>query len=284
MNIDMDMDTRETIMNMVLEDELELTSDNMFSETQDIYDDQQEEDGYKASEKDIDDLLKNLKSDHKSEEKNMYFDEEYFADLVQTKYLPSLKKDKNGKLVSSNTEVEREVLAQMLKIVNAVINKYGIWRFERREILRSEGLGECWRSLPTFDPSRGKKYFHFLSLVAKYHLINLTKKDKESRQSADISIQPDLESKEIVKNDFFFEDLERTLFDIIDDNFSEEQSKHDKYIDLASILMEYIRENRMIVGKNDLFSTFREYGYKTSDYKKFIADIEPYKQQLFELA
>ena len=48
--------------------------------------------------------------------------------------------------------------------------------------------------------------------------------------------------------------------------------------------MEYVRENKMIIGKNDLFSTFREYGYKTSDYKKFIADIEPYKQQLYELA
>ena len=68
-------------------------------------------------------------------------------------------------------------MANILLVVNAVINKYGIWRFGKIEVLRSEGLAECWRSLPTFDPSRKKKFFHFLSLVVKYHLINLTKKD-----------------------------------------------------------------------------------------------------------
>ena len=227
-------------------------------------------------------ILEKLKSKHVMP-KGMYFDEEYFADLVLNQYLPSVKKDKDGKIIYADKILEEEVLANMLLIVNAVINKYGIWRFESLDILQSEGLAECWRSLPTFDPSRGKKYFHFLSLVAKYHLINLTKKDKEMREAADIAIQPDLESQEIVKNDFFFEDMEIVLFNIIDEHFSD-SSIHDKYIDLASILMEYIRENKMILGKNDLFAAFREYGYKTSDFKKFIKDIEPYKKQLYELA
>lgn len=229
-----------------------------------------------------DSLLKTLKTTHKAP-KGMYFDEDYFADLVINKYLPTIKRDENGKMISSNKVLEKEVLANILLVVNAVINKYGIWRFGKIEVLRSEGLAECWRSLPTFDPSRKKKFFHFLSLVAKYHLINLTKKDKEMREAADIAIQPNLESIFCVKNEFFFEDMERVIFDIIDEHFPEKE-KHDKYIDLASILMEYIRENQMIIGKNDLFSTFREYGYKTSDYKKFIADIEPYKNQLYELA
>lgn len=227
-------------------------------------------------------LLNSLKTTHKAP-KGMYFDEDYFADLVINKYLPTIKRDENGKIISSDKVVEKEVLANMLLVVNAVINKYGIWRFGKIEVLRSEGLAECWRSLPTFDPSRKKKFFHFLSLVTKYHLINLTKKDKEMREAADIAIQPNLESNICVKNEFFFEDMECVLFDIIDEHFPEKE-KHEKYIDLASILMEYVRENKMIIGKNDLFSTFREYGYKTSDYKKFIADIEPYKQQLYELA
>jgi hypothetical protein len=227
-------------------------------------------------------LLNSLKTTHKAP-KGMYFDEDYFADLVINKYLPTIKRDENGKIISSDKVVEKEVLANMLLVVNAVINKYGIWRFGKIEVLRSEGLAECWRSLPTFDPSRKKKFFHILSLVTKYHLINLTKKDKEMREAADIAIQPNLESNICVKNEFFFEDMECVLFDIIDEHFPEKE-KHEKYIDLASILMEYVRENKMIIGKNDLFSTFREYGYKTSDYKKFIADIEPYKQQLYELA
>lgn len=227
-------------------------------------------------------ILANLKTKHIAP-KGMYFDEDYFNDLVLNHYLPSIKKDTEGNVVSRDLDLEKEVIANILLIVNAVINKYGIWRFERYEVLQSEGVAECWRSLPTFDPLRKKKWFHFLSLVTKYHLINLTKKDKEIRETADVAIQPDLESKIYVKDDFFFEDMEMILFDIIDEHFSNEKEKHEKYIDLASILIQYIRENKMIVGKNDLLSTFREYGYKTSDYKKFITDIEPYKQQLYEL-
>lgn len=254
---------------MLDEDELD------FEENEDI---NTEDTDYVNSEE----TILELKSEHVMP-KGFYFDEDYFADLVLNHYLPSIKKDENGNIISSDKTLEKEVLANMLLIVNAVINKYGIWRFEKFEILQSEGLAECWRSLPTFDPSRKKKFFHFLSLVTKYHLINLTKKDKEMRETADIAIQPDLEGRYNVGNEFFFEDMERELFNIIDEKFPQED-KHDKYIDLASILMEYLRENKMIVGKNDLLSIFREYGYKTSDYKKFIADIEPYKQRLYELA
>ena len=254
---------------MLDEDELD------FEENEDI---NTEDTDYVNSEE----TILELKSEHVMP-KGFYFDEDYFADLVLNHYLPSIKKDENGNIIGSDKTLEKEVLANMLLIVNAVINKYGIWRFEKFEILQSEGLAECWRSLPTFDPSRKKKFFHFLSLVTKYHLINLTKKDKEMRETADIAIQPDLEGRYNVGNEFFFEDMERELFNIIDEEFPQED-KHDKYIDLASILMEYLRENKMIVGKNDLLSIFREYGYKTSDYKKFIADIEPYKQRLYELA
>lgn len=226
-------------------------------------------------------LLTNLKPKHKSDKKGMYFDEEYFADLVLNKYLPSVKKDDEGNIISRDAEAEKEVLANILLIVNAVINKYGIWRFEKWDILQNEGVSECWRALETFDPSRKKKFFHYLSLVAKFHLVNLTKKDKESRKAADVDICPELEGKQYNEDDLFIEELENAIFDIIDKDF--DSSIHDKYIDLASILMDYIKKNRMIVGKNDLYSTFREYGYKTNDFKKFIADLEPYKEELYSL-
>ena len=227
-------------------------------------------------------LLTNLKPKHKSTQKNMYFDEEYFEDLVLNHYLPSIKRDEEGNIISRDVELEKEVLANILLIVNAVINKYGIWRFEKWDVLQNEGVSECWRALETFDPSRKKKFFHYLSLVAKFHLVNLTKKDKESRKAADVDICPELESKSYSDDDIFIDDLETTLFDIIDFNF-EDNPKHDKYIDLASILMDYIKKNRQIVGKNDLYSTFREYGYKTNDFKNFIADLEPYKDELYSL-
>ena len=179
---------------MLDEDELD------FEENEDI---NTEDTDYVNSEE----TILELKSEHVMP-KGFYFDEDYFADLVLNHYLPSIKKDENGNIIGSDKTLEKEVLANMLLIVNAVINKYGIWRFEKFEILQSEGLAECWRSLPTFDPSRKKKFFHFLSLVTKYHLINLTKKDKEMRETADIAIQPDLEGRYNVGNEFFFEDME----------------------------------------------------------------------------
>ena len=48
--------------------------------------------------------------------------------------------------------------------------------------------------------------------------------------------------------------------------------------------MDYIHKNRKIVGKNDLLFAFREYGYKSSDYKKFIDDMKKYEKHFFELA
>lgn len=226
-------------------------------------------------------LLTNLKPEHKSSVKNMYFDEDYFADLVLNKYMPTVKRDENGKIISRDAKLEKEVLANILLIVNAVINKYGIWRFESWDVLQNEGVSECWRALETFDPSRKKKFFHYLSLVTKFHLVNLTKKDKESRKSADVDICPELESRNYEDDDIFINDLENSIFDIIDENFDGEI--HSKYIDLASILMDYIRKNRQVVGKNDLYSTFREFGYKTNDFKNFISDLLPYKEELYSL-
>ena len=226
-------------------------------------------------------LLTNLKPKHRSAVKNMYFDEDYFADLVLNKYLPSVKKDEEGNIISRNILLENEVLANIKLIVDAVINKYGIWRFESWDVLENEGVSECWRALETFDPSRKKKFFHYLSLVAKFHLVNLTKKDKESRKSADVDICPDLESRNYNENDLFLEDFETLLFDIIDSNFLED--KHNKYVDLASILIDYVKKNRQVVGKNDLYSTFREFGYKTNDFKSFMSDLEPFKEEFYLL-
>lgn len=226
-------------------------------------------------------LLKNLKPYHKGSGSN-YFDEDYFRNLVLNTYLPSIKKDESGKIISCDRTAEREVLAQMLLIVNAVINKYGIWRFESMEILQSEGLAECWRALPTFDPYRGKKYFHFLSLVVKYHLINLTRREKTTRETADIEIQPDLKDARETPGNFFMDDFEKTLFDTIDEFYNDE--RHGKYTDLASVLVQYVAENGSIVGRNDFLSYFKEYGFRMGEVKKFLSDLAEHRELFYQLA
>ena len=48
--------------------------------------------------------------------------------------------------------------------------------------------------------------------------------------------------------------------------------------------MEYLDKNKKICGKNDLLSTFKEYGYKSTTYKKFIEEMSQYKDEFYELA
>ena len=48
--------------------------------------------------------------------------------------------------------------------------------------------------------------------------------------------------------------------------------------------MEYLVKNRKIVGKSDLSSAFKSYGYKSSEYKAFIDEMSKYKSEFYELA
>lgn len=216
-------------------------------------------------------------------EKKMYFDDEHVTDLILNTYIPSLKYDEEGNLIDSDKKAEKEIIDNLLLIANAIINKYGLWRFGETAELQNEAVMECWRYIPNFNPDKGS-CFNLFSLICKYHLISITKKDKKNRLNADIDICPDLESREPTNYDLFFDSLETELFNIVEDHFKDDEEKYNKYLDLVSILMEYLRNNKVVVGKKDLYSAFKEYGYKNSDYKKFIADIEPYKDQLYEIA
>ena len=81
---------------------------------------------------------------------------------------------------------------------------------------------------------------------------------------------------------FFLESLEQFFIEKINTHF---EDKKEKYLELTAILMEYLDKNGgQVLGKNDLFSAFRSYGYKLSDYKNFIKDMEQFKNEFYELA
>lgn len=212
---------------------------------------------------------------------NNYFDEERVKHLIVDVYQPSLVYDDNGKIISRDIEAEEEILQSLLLIVRAIINKYMYWRFDSVEDLEAEGLSACWKYLPRYVPGKGTA-FNLFSILCKMDLLNYTLKMKRHRLTADIDICPDIEQKQETNYDLFFEDLEVTFLKIIDEHFIKEKRK--KYIELTSILIEYLVKNKNIVGKNDLFSAFREYGYKTTDYKAFIEDMMQFKDQFYELA
>ena len=47
--------------------------------------------------------------------------------------------------------------------------------------------------------------------------------------------------------------------------------------------MEYIVKNGKIVGKNDLLSAYKEYNFKSVEYKKFIEDLLKYKDEIYDM-
>ena len=166
--------------------------------------------------------------------KNNYFDEERITHLIVDVYQPSLVYDENGKIIKRDLEAEKEILAALLLIVRAIINKYMYWRFDSVEDLEAEGLSACWKYLPKYTPGKGTA-FNLFSIICKIDLLNYTIKMKKHRLTADIDICPDVQERQETNYNLFFEDLEATFIKVIKENYKGETQK--KYIELTSILM-----------------------------------------------
>jgi hypothetical protein len=223
-----------------------------------------------------------------AKKKNMYFDEELVKDLIINKYQPYLEYGVNekGKRVCINRDnapkdVEKEIMGNLFLIAKAIINKYRFWRFDTIDELQAEALRAMWVYLPNFIPNKGSA-FDLFSIICKRHLLNFTLKNYKHRLTADVDVCYDLSAKEEINYNVFFEDLERTFLNIINRHYLKEKRK--RYIELTSILMEYLVKNRKIVGKSDLSSAFKSYGYKSAEYKAFIEEMSKYKEEFYNLA
>lgn len=229
-----------------------------------------------------------IMDDLKVKNKKMYFDEELVKDLIINQYQPFLDYEINekGKKVCISRErvsksIEKEIMANLLLIANAIINKYKYWRFEPLEDLRAESLKAMWQYLPNFVPGKGSA-FDLFSIICKRHLLNYTLKNYKHRLTSDVEVCYDISSQDPINYNLFFEDIEKTFLKIINEHYEGEKKK--EYIELTAILMEYLDKNKKICGKNDLLSVFKEYGYKSTAYKKFIEEMSQYKDEFYELA
>lgn len=219
--------------------------------------------------------------------KNMYFDEELVKDLIINQYQPYLDYGINekGKRVCisrerASKEIEKQIMGNLLLIAKAIVNKYRYWRFEPYEDLWAESLKAMWYYLPNFTPDKGSA-FDLFSIICKRHLLNYTLKNYKHRITSNVDEHFDLQSNTETNYNIFFDDLEKTFLTIINKNYTGE--KKERYEELTSILIEYLVKNEKIVGKNDLLSVFKEYGYKSTEYKKFIEDMAQYKDEFYEL-
>lgn len=228
-------------------------------------------------------ILKQLNTN----KKKMYFDEERVKHLIVDEYQPYLEYGINakGKRVCINRdkaskEVEKEIMGNLLLIANAIINKYKYWRFEPTEDLQAEAMQAMWCYLPNYVPGKGTA-FNLFSIICKKCLLNYTTKNYRNRDTSDIDVCYDLSSREEVNYDLLFDSIEKTFLEVINKHYVKDKRKN--YIELTEILMKYLDENKAIVGKNDLLSTFKEYGHKRTEYKKFIEEMSQYKDEFYSL-
>ncbi|MDR0676493.1 MAG: hypothetical protein LBF97_05590 [Elusimicrobiota bacterium] len=227
-----------------------------------------------------------FKSDQGKVGKN-YFNEEYVKNLI-LEYQKTLVTD--GDKIVGNKLLEYKIMAELEKLALAIINKYAQWRFCPIEDLMQECLKVAFQNIPKFNAEyivdentkRKTSVFNFFSLIFKMHLYSFTLKGKKHRDNADVDVFYDVvEERSSVNYNIFFGDLEKTLFRIINENYLREKRK--KYIELASILVEYLVKTKSFVGKNDMLAWFRGYGFKSSDVKDFTNEMHKYKEIIYSI-
>jgi len=206
-----------------------------------------------------------------------YFDEALFRETL-TKYKETLI-IRDGKIASRNEELERSLVKQVEKIVNAIIIVYKYYLFEDYEDLKQHALNACFTNFLKFDPAKGTA-FNYFSIISKISLLNLTQRKQKHRNHLNVDDQIDLPAKEILNYDLFFEDMENTLFGIVDENFV--GTKRTRYVRIISVIIDYLRKTKRFVGKSDLYAWGRSFGIKNNLIREFICDMAKFNKELFE--
>jgi hypothetical protein len=206
-----------------------------------------------------------------------YFDETIFRQTLEG-YKKSLVY-RDSKVVIKDEKLEYSLVKQVEKIVNAIIIVYRYYIFEDYEDLRQHALNACFSNFLKFDPSKGTA-FNYYSIISKISLLNYTDRKQKHRNHKNIDDQIDLEAKETLNYDLFFDELENTLFAIVDENFI--GTKRKKYVKIASVILDYLRKTKKFVGKSDLYAWGRSLGIKNNEIRDFVNDMGNFNKELFE--
>lgn len=258
----------------------------MIENNEDIIEEEVIEDDYIVDEDTIEDFKyeeKDLEVEPKQYSKytkgKNYFDEKSVVEMIhewqKSAYIP------NGIVLQRDTKLEAKIMLEIDKIALAIINQYRYHIFEPIEDLMQEATKECWRNLPKFSTTKGTA-FNYFSLICKRHLLNYTTRRSKHRNLNDIEEQIDLESRRDINYDLFFDDLESTLFRIVNENYL--RAKRKKYLVIASVMLDYLRKTRKYVSKTDMYSWARSWGCKTSDVREFITEMTFYKEDIFSVS
>jgi hypothetical protein len=207
-----------------------------------------------------------------------YFNEEEFQEQLKKYQQSAVVRD--GVAVQKDERVEAYLVTEVTKIVNAIIMVYRYYIFEDYEDLRQHALQACYTNFLKFNPKKGT-CFNYFSLISKMSLLNYTSRRQRHRNHSDIDEQLDLNASKEVNYEMFFEELEITLFNIIDENYVGEQRK--KYIKVATLIIEYFRKTRKFISKSDLYSWIRSFGIKNNVVREFIKEMSQYNTKIFSI-
>ena len=207
-----------------------------------------------------------------------YFDEQKFQEMLFQYQKVTTVEEK--KILSTDRILEEKLVKEVKKIVNAIIMVYRYYIFEDYDDLMQHGLNACYTNFVKFNPSKGTA-FNFFSIIAKISLLNYTDRKKKHRNHQNIEDHDNsLRLREEVNYDLFFDDLEDTLFGIIDENYL--GKKRNEYSRIISVIMDYLRKTRKFVSKSDLYSWGRAMGVKNVQIREFINNISEYRSDIFE--
>lgn len=207
-----------------------------------------------------------------------YFDEETVKAMLLEYQEKAVVRDKT--VIIKDEILEAKIVKEVMKIVNAIIVVYRYYIFEDSDDLMQHGMKACYENFMKFNPEKGTA-FNFFSIIAKISLLNYTDRRQKHRNHQDIQEQISLESPQIVNYEMLFDELEDTLFGIVDENYI--GNKRKKYVKIASLILDYLRKTKKFVSKSDLYSWCRSYGIKNTEVREFVKSISEYNTEIFSL-
>ncbi len=213
----------------------------------------------------------------KTKKKNYYYDEAKVQAMLEEYQKTHIVT--GNRLVYKDVKLERQIVNEVEKIVDAIIMNYRYYAFEPYDDLKQHALMSCFTNFLKFTKEKGTS-FNFFSLISKISLLNYTTRKKKHRNHQNVDDQIGLMSRKEFNFSVFIEDLEDTLFRIVDENFL--GTKRTKYNKIAALLVDYLHKTEKFISKSDLYSWCRSYGVKNSDVREFVKEIGKYHEILAE--
>lgn len=215
----------------------------------------------------------------KKAKKKNYFNEENFREML-TEYQAVTEVGEDGKTIIKTDEVlQKKMVKEIEKIVNAIIMVYRYYIFEDYDDLKQHALQACFTNFMKFSPEKGTA-FNYYSIISKISLLNYTDRKKKHRNHSNIEDFIDLEHQAEPNYELFFDDVEDTLFEIIDENYI--GKKRTEFTKIAAVIIDYLRKTKKFVSKSDLYSWGRSLGVKNNQVRAFVKEMQKHRSKIFE--